>query len=777
MNCKIRIAVDQTANVGEKIKNELGIVTLPIHITNLPEAIDSALQHKDYATFYRLLDQYRGKPHPSSKAGSPFEIKEILEGLINKENCDIVCFVVGENLSAIYDNTLHAARELMRHYPNRIAVIGEQAFLSLEMLAQATAEYAATGRTFDEVINFIEDKRHRAFVLGAVFDLRRLQRSGRVPIPGVVSRIIQPFLKLFHLLPIFILESEKPRMIRIVTRGKLARFVLSSIRDRIGFREPLLIKISYTGSEIPPTALQLKEIFTSQTEFLLTRPIELSPASPVIAIHVGSSLVALGVMGLGYELIPTEVLLRIFVEAQNELRVFRSVINAINVFPVRDGDTGTNLLTPLINVTADIDPNLPVTAALNQVVVRLARQGGGYSGGALSAFFLGFNSAVRETEKSKALQLKTLVVALEKGTDRCYKYFGSDAKEGTILSVMRACEQAAKKAFEELPTFSNVLTSAYIAATDELLNPRVQEVEILRQQKLVDAGGFGFTLFLWSVLKTLGLHRVPRVYERYQLVLREVKRHAVYSQKLIYRRQPAELRGYCIEGCVRGEVVEELRGAFLKLNNRLANPKMTFNVVDGATHFHIHVSEGLEDEVRRIAQRFGYVMPPRPPTRLAKRRREIIHFRIVSFFAGIKRLPGYLLTFIGNWILYALFFPIMWTRQHYRFKNLSQQVNNLRLIVNALEFSFRNENQQTIVLDQKGTVLYSSEVGGMHTLKLLEQVLPIDIARKLYEQIEQMTGINQAAAKFEYGDYKFEIIVISSAQTKGYLIRYRREDR
>lgn len=146
-------------------------------------------------------------------------------------------------------------------------------------------------------------------------------------------------------------------------------------------------------------------------------------------------------------------------------------------------------------MTSNIDPNLPLKEAINQIVMRIAHRGGGYSGGALAAFFLGFNSCVREQETSSELHLDTFVTALEKGTDQCYRYFGEDAKEGTILSVMRACSLAAKQAFEEYPTFRNVLIKAYLAATDELLNPKLQEVEILLKQKFLDAGGSDLHFF------------------------------------------------------------------------------------------------------------------------------------------------------------------------------------------------------------------------------------------------------------------------------------------
>ncbi|MGQ9708024.1 MAG: DegV family protein [bacterium] len=787
MSRRVRVAVDRTANIEPEIRERLGIEVLPVHITNLPPEMEHLLNQGDYKAFYAFLDNTRVQPQPGTKAGSVYEMRQILEQMITRDDCDIICLVVSAELSAIYDNTMQAAQDLMRKYPNRIAVIGEQAYLSLEILAEATAEFAQTGNSFIQVLEFIEDKRHRAFVWGSLLDLSRLRRSGRVQIPKALTVLLKPFLKTFGILPTFILEGGRPRLTKLMNRSSFARAILNIIRERVGYREPVFIKINYTGVEVPQEALLLKDVLSSQSDFVLVRPIQITRASPVVGVHAGSSLVGLGVVGLGYESITTQVLLRFFTEAQNELKTFRRAVNAINVFPVRDGDTGSNLLSPLLGITEGIEPNLPLPLALNQIVTRIARCGGGYSGGALSAYFLGFNACVQEQNRCE-LNLKILVQAFTRGTDRCYEYFGDDAKEGTILSVMRACERAANQAFETNPSFRNVLTQAYLAATEELLNPRVQEVEVLRQERMVDAGGFGFTLLLWALLRTLGLHRESRLQERYRLILQEVRRHAELGQRLIYRRQPEELRGFCVEGCVFGEVAKQLRAEFERLGNRLPNPKMTFNIIDNTTHFHIHISEGLEGEVQRIAAGFGYALPPKPPTRLAKRRREIYQFRFINLLRGLKRVPGYIATFLANWVLYALFFPVMWARQHHLLKRLQKESANLQLIRLAFSFITRNDNSLILVLDALGNVVYNSNSIRIETLGC---VFPLEVVKALKLKMEEMSASHQPSAQLIVtdqasnlavgpdsqpailaGNWCFEIQLLSGAGQKGYLIKY-----
>lgn len=777
MSRPVRIAVDSTVNFSPEEQAQLGIEVLPIiHITGLPQETENRLKQGDYRALYQLISARQSRRLVlGTHAGSPWEIKQILESVIRKYDCDLVCFVVSGQLSGVYDNTRQAAQELSRKHPNRIVVFGEQAFITLSILARTAAAYAMKGKSIDEVLEFVEDKLSQGFVCGCLLDVRRLRRSGRVPIPALLTTIAQPFLKIFRLLPFFILEGEKPRTMALVRKSQFERFVLDTIRQRVGFQEPIVAQVSWTGSEVMPDAERLRKIIENQSEFALAEPVLFQPANPVIGVHAGAALVAFGVLGLGYETISTSVFLHFLNEAQKELKIFQRTVNAINVFPVRDGDTGSNLLSPLTGAGVDIDVSLPFGQMLKQVAIRIARKGGGYSGGAIAAYFLGLSEYVERHNPGSDLTVETLVKALKAGTDRCYAYFGSEAKEGTILSVMRACDQAAQKAFEQRPTLRNVLTSAYFAATEELLNPKVQEVEILRQERLVDAGGFGFTLILWALLRTLGIARDPRLKARYQLVLKEAQRHGELAQRLIYRHQPPELRGFCVEGCVQGEVAEELNKAFLMLDNRLPNPKITFNVVDGTTHFHIHVSEGLEQEVLRIAARFGYAVPPKPPTRLAKRKREIYRFRFARTFNWARKVPGYVVRFFANWVAYAVLFPIMWYRAHHRYQTLQREVERLRLIQRAFESYVQTGEGSLLVLDSHGTVIFASDWAYGRTVSeasSLEKIFPAEVVRLLRDKTEE--AISQRCAEFELniGQFWFDVKVLRSAGLHGFLVRY-----
>jgi len=748
----VRIVVDGTTNTDPATRRRLGIAIIPIHISGLPGEVASRLAAGGHEALYDHLDRpHRPEEQCGTRAGSVWEARQVFEDLIRWEDCDIICLVACGRLSAVYDNASRAARELSGRYENRIVVLGEQAFLALELLGEAAAAYAAAGHGFEEVLAFIEDKQDRAFMTGSIVDLARLRRSGRVAIPRTLTLVARPFLRLFGLVPTFILEEGRPRTTALIRKRRLACHALDTTSERVGFHEPVIARVAYSGSGVRAEAEKLRDAVVESPELRLAEPVAIERVSPVVGVHAGSSLVAFAALGLGYDLLSTPVLVRILQAAQAELQNFRRMLNAINVFPVRDGDTGSNLLSPLTGVDTEIAEDLPFPEALDRVASLVARRGGGYSGGALAAYLLGVAAHVRAHESGPELGLETLVGALARGTDRAYEYFGEDAKEGTILSVMRACDRAAAEAFRTRPTLRHVLGHAWLAATDELLSPAVQPVEILRREHLAHAGGVGFALLFWAALDTLGLSRDSRLRERRRLVLYEVRRHAELGGRLVYRRQPAGLRGYCVEASVRGDVARELRAEFGTLDNRLAEPKLTFNFADGVTHFHFHVSPGLEAEVLRIAARHGFAEQPRPPTRLDKRRREIVGFRLLGI---LKRIAGHIVSFSVNWVAYALLFPIMRYRAYRRLKALETKIEHLALSRLGLAALADTTPRACLLLDAQGNVTFANASAGRPVATdagVIEDYLPREEARVLRFRLSEADG-RQAAFSFNVGD-------------------------
>src|SRR5579859_5003118 len=193
-------------------------------------------------------------------------------------------------------------------------------------------------------------------------------------------------------------------------------------------------------------------------------------------------------------------------------------INALNVFPVPDGDTGTNMSMPLQDAVDHlrVGEDAPVSQVARSVAREALESARGNSGVILSQLLSGFSAALAdETELSPA----SLARALTSASDAAYRGV-SHPIEGTILTVAREAATAATAAATSGSDLPDVLrqtlraASAAVAATPS-------QLEVLRKAGVVDSGGEGYRIILegawmWSTGRTLELDRTsePRRYGR-----------------------------------------------------------------------------------------------------------------------------------------------------------------------------------------------------------------------------------------------------------------------
>ena len=170
-------------------------------------------------------------------------------------------------------------------------------------------------------------------------------------------------------------------------------------------------------------------------------------------------------------------------------------INELNVFPVPDGDTGTNMSMTLNSAAADLrklhEPTLTKVAdATASAMLRGAR---GNSGVILSLLFRGFSRSLKGLEECDGRQL---AAALQAGVEAAYKAVMKPA-EGTILTVARIAAEQAVEVDE--PCFETVLTVAIDGATGALAET-VEQNPVLKKAGVVDAGGKGWLYVLQTML-------------------------------------------------------------------------------------------------------------------------------------------------------------------------------------------------------------------------------------------------------------------------------------
>ncbi|MBO5363162.1 MAG: DAK2 domain-containing protein [Clostridia bacterium] len=167
----------------------------------------------------------------------------------------------------------------------------------------------------------------------------------------------------------------------------------------------------------------------------------------------------------------------------------RAKVDALNVFPVPDGDTGTNMSLTMQSAVRELTAcNANAFSEVCDSVAKGALKGArGNSGVILSQILRGICSVLRTCNDS--VDIKTFVKALESGTKVAYGAV-SVPKEGTILTVVRMMSEHASKVGSKKKTFEEFFAEV-IAAGDKALSMTPEMLPVLKKAGVVDSGGMG----------------------------------------------------------------------------------------------------------------------------------------------------------------------------------------------------------------------------------------------------------------------------------------------
>lgn len=188
---------------------------------------------------------------------------------------------------------------------------------------------------------------------------------------------------------------------------------------------------------------------------------------------------------------------RMVVHAAASINAQKQSINELNVFPVPDGDTGTNMSLTIGTAAAEAKkkPATTVAQAAATNASALLRGARGNSGVILSLLFRGVSKALKDHDTADGVALAT---ALHEGVSAAYKAVMKPA-EGTILTVSRLAAKAAAEAAQEQNSAEHVLEAA-IAHGQEALAETINQNPVLKKAGVVDAGGKGFLIILQGML-------------------------------------------------------------------------------------------------------------------------------------------------------------------------------------------------------------------------------------------------------------------------------------
>jgi uncharacterized protein len=280
-------------------------------------------------------------------------------------------------------------------------------------------------------------------------------------------------------------------------------------------------------------------------------------------------------------------LLNAFATAASLLTEQRAAIDALNVYPVPDGDTGTNMsLTmeaALNQARGSSDPNVSVGAESQHIAHGSLLGARGNSGVILSQIYRGFAQGVAGLD---TIDGRDLAHALRCASDMAYKAVMQPV-EGTMLTVIRVAAEHAEQTAQRDPSLVSVLASALEGAGEALANtPNL--LEKLRQAGVVDSGGQGIVVILQGFLATATGER-PQT----RAITAAAPLEATIQDEL-------DAFGYCTNFMIIGQGIP-----FEQVRTALAAMGRSAVIVGDDTHIKVHLHTENPGQALEYAIRFG----------------------------------------------------------------------------------------------------------------------------------------------------------------------------
>lgn len=270
-------------------------------------------------------------------------------------------------------------------------------------------------------------------------------------------------------------------------------------------------------------------------------------------------------------------------------------INNMNVFPVPDGDTGSNMTMTMSGVHhLQCTPDMSLGACASGAAEQMLRCARGNSGVILSVFFRGVGRALKDKESATAPEFAQ---AMDVGVKSAYKAVMNPV-EGTILSVMRAAADCAAQLAEIDPDGDfETLFVAMITAADAALDKTPEQLPKLKEAGVVDAGGYGFLGILNAMNQVLRGGFVSAPENQPVAVSQPVAAAALSQEEITYP--------YCTECIVEKSPAYQGEGKVSQLHQFIEGAGDSAVFVDDEHIIKLHVHTEHPGLVINEAQRYG----------------------------------------------------------------------------------------------------------------------------------------------------------------------------
>lgn len=198
------------------------------------------------------------------------------------------------------------------------------------------------------------------------------------------------------------------------------------------------------------------------------------------------------------KVISTLILKKMFIAGYKMLDTNKETVNALNVFPVPDGDTGINMSLTMQSAIKEISstPSISMEAFTSGLAKGALSGARGNSGVILSQIIKGFATGIKKEE----VDIKQFAKALKNGVEMAYNAV-SKPKEGTILTVIRVITEHALEISKKISLTYQDFLQELIDKGEEILAETPNMLDVLKKAGVVDSGGFGLVLIFKGMLK------------------------------------------------------------------------------------------------------------------------------------------------------------------------------------------------------------------------------------------------------------------------------------
>ncbi|MFO7815318.1 MAG: DegV family protein [Halanaerobiales bacterium] len=266
-----------------------------------------------------------------------------------------------------------------------------------------------------------------------------------------------------------------------------------------------------------------------------------------------------------------------FISGAKEVIENRKELNKINVFPVPDGDTGTNLSRTLNMVMENVTADKSVKDTLNSMGDAALRGAIGNSGIIFAQFI---NGLKENAVTDKRLNVNNFVKTINKAVEQTYQAI-SEPVEGTMLTVMKDWSNSLEDIKAKTDDYEELMSESLKTAKSSL-NRTKDTLEVLKKAHVVDSGALGFVYFLTGILEFIKTGKIEEI-NNYEVIMEKEETSFSKEDEIVFR--------YCTEAYLENvqKEIPIIREEIDKLGDSL--------IIAGSSEkmrIHIHTNQPAE---------------------------------------------------------------------------------------------------------------------------------------------------------------------------------------